>query len=208
MGHAAEVTDVLDTSFLAADIVYFDDVTPLGDLRAGLVYPVLRTVGEAARHFEGDPSFVVAVGGPEARRILDEKLTAVGGRLCSLTSERAFVSPQAQALEDGANFMPFSFVGSQARIGRCVLVNVGAQVHHDCTVGPYCDLGPGAIVAGGAVLGERVTLGAGAVVLPGVSVGAGSIVGAGGVLIHDVAAGSSVAGVPARSITRSGFVAP
>ena len=96
--------------------------------------------------------------------------------------------------------MPFAFVGSRTRIGRCALVNVGAQLHHDCIVGDYCDLGPSAIVTGGSVLEERVTLGAGAVVLPGVRLGAGVVVGAGAVVIEDAIEGSVIAGIPARSI--------
>ncbi len=204
MGHAAEVVDVLRPSLEITDLVYFDDVTPSERLRQGLLRPVLRSVREAARFLEQNPSFVVAVGGAGARRTLDEKLTAVGGRLCSVVSDLASVSPRSQLVGEGANVMPFAFVGSHVQIGRCVLVNVGAQLHHDCAVGDYCDLGPGAIVAGGAVLEERVTLGAGAIVLPGVKLGAGVVVGAGAVVTKDTDEGNVIAGVPARSISRSG----
>ena len=203
MGHAAEITDVLTSEGQVSNIVYFDDVTQLHKLLDGLQFPVIKTVEEAAQCFETDSSFVVAVGGVEARRTLDEKLTSVGGNLCSVVSNLACVSGRTLALGIGANVMPFAFLGSQCRIGRCVLLNVGAQVHHNCEVGDYCDIGPGAVIAGGASLSEQVTLGAGAIVLPGVSIGARVRVGAGGVVIEDIDADTVIAGVPARSISRS-----
>ncbi|HEU67991.1 MAG TPA: sugar acetyltransferase, partial [Candidatus Acetothermia bacterium] len=43
-------------------------------------------------------------------------------------------------------------------------------------------------------------VGVGASVIPGVRIGAWSVVGAGAAVIRDVAPGSTVAGVPARSL--------
>ena len=51
-------------------------------------------------------------------------------------------------------------------------------------------------------VGRNAWIGGGAIILPGVTVGDGSIVGAGAVVTRDVAPGATVAGNPARPITR------
>ena len=52
------------------------------------------------------------------------------------------------------------------------------------------------------VIERRASLGSGAVILGGVRVGEGALVGAGAVVTRDVAPGETVAGVPARVLTR------
>ena len=51
-------------------------------------------------------------------------------------------------------------------------------------------------------IGADVWIGGGAIILPGVCVGDGAIIGAGAVVTRDVAAGVTVAGNPARALTR------
>jgi UDP-2-acetamido-3-amino-2,3-dideoxy-glucuronate N-acetyltransferase len=53
------------------------------------------------------------------------------------------------------------------------------------------------------VIERRASLGSGAVILGGVRIGEGALVGAGAVVTREVAPGETVAGVPARVLTRS-----
>lgn len=55
-------------------------------------------------------------------------------------------------------------------------------------------------------IGSNVWIGGGALILPGVTVGDDAIIGAGAVVTHSVAAGETVAGNPARVLTRRASV--
>jgi sugar O-acyltransferase (sialic acid O-acetyltransferase NeuD family) len=94
-------------------------------------------------------------------------------------------------------------VAAQAVIGPCarldtgVIINHAAIVDHDCYVGAYSHIAPGASLAGGVHVGAGVLIGAGARILPEVRIGDGVVIGAGAVVLSDIPAGQTWAGVPA-----------
>jgi acetyltransferase-like isoleucine patch superfamily enzyme len=81
-----------------------------------------------------------------------------------------------------------------------VIVNHGTIVDHECTVGKFSHIAPGATLAGNVLIGERVMIGAGANILPGVRIGDDAIIGAGAVVTTDVPPRTTYVGVPARQI--------
>jgi maltose O-acetyltransferase len=113
--------------------------------------------------------------------------------------------------------------GYNIRIGRgtfvnfnCVFLDVALIV-----LGESCQIGPAVQIytadhprdpalrragyeSGSPVhIGSNVWLGGGAIVLPGISIGDDAIIGAGSVVTRDVPSGATVAGNPARAISRS-----
>ena len=123
--------------------------------------------------------------------------------------ERAFatvIDPFATVMAS-ARIAPGAFIGAravvQARadIRASAIVNTGAIVEHDAIVEPCAHVAPGAILCGTVRIGAGALVGAGAVVTPNRIVGAGATVGAGAVVVRDVAAGTTVAGVPAKSLS-------
>lgn len=88
------------------------------------------------------------------------------------------------------------------RIGDHAVVNTSASVDHDCAVGDFGFIAPGVVLAGAVKVGAGAFIGTGAVVIPNMDIGNDAIVGAGSVVIRRVAGGTTVAGNPARSITR------
>jgi UDP-perosamine 4-acetyltransferase len=75
-------------------------------------------------------------------------------------------------------------------------------VSHDCEVGDFALLGPGARLAGHVEVGRRAFVGCGAVARGGhpdrmLRIGGDAVVGAGAAVVCDVASGARVAGVPA-----------
>lgn len=51
-------------------------------------------------------------------------------------------------------------------------------------------------------IGRDVWIGGGAIILPGVTIGDGAVIGAGSIVTRDVGAGETVAGNPARPVSR------
>ena len=75
-----------------------------------------------------------------------------------------------------------------------------SHVGHDAIVWDDCELSPGAVVCGFAVLERGVRVGVNASILPYRRVGAGARIGAGAVVTKDVPPGEVWAGNPARNL--------
>jgi sugar O-acyltransferase (sialic acid O-acetyltransferase NeuD family) len=85
-----------------------------------------------------------------------------------------------------------------ATIGTGAICNTGCIIEHECEVGAFAHIGPGAILCGNVHVGEGSFVGAGAVVRQGISIGNKVMVGAGAVVVKDVPDGATVVGVPAK----------
>jgi acyl-[acyl carrier protein]--UDP-N-acetylglucosamine O-acyltransferase len=77
------------------------------------------------------------------------------------------------------------------------MVNTGAIVSHDCLIGSYTHIAPGAQLAGHVHVGEKVLVGMGVKVVIGIQIGDGSRVGSGAIVLADV---------PPRTILKAGEV--
>ncbi|MBC6697790.1 NeuD/PglB/VioB family sugar acetyltransferase [Hymenobacter sp. BT190] len=198
-GHAIEVLECLQQTS-DGQLFFFDDVTP--DLEPQLFgrYPVLRSLDEVSKLFERDPTFVLGLGGGRLRKILAQKITALGGVLTSVIAATAQIGRYDVKLGAGLNVMHHALISNATQIGEGTLVNANAAVHHNAIVGKYCEISPGARVLGGCLLHDLVLVGANATILPRLVIGEGASIGAGAVVIQDVPAGATVVGVPGKVV--------
>ena len=89
------------------------------------------------------------------------------------------------------------------RIGERSWLLKHTHVGHDAQIGEDCELAPGTVVGGHAILEDKVRCGINVSVLPFKRIGRGARVGAGAVVTKDVPPGETWAGNPARRLTRS-----
>ena len=141
---------------------------------------------------------VVGVGAPAARERVVLRVDSLGVRSVDALHPSALIGPDvlwASGFVACANVS----VTTNVRFGRHVHLNRHVTVGHDCVVGDFVSLHPGAVLSGNVTVGARTMVGAGAVVLPGVAIGCGVQVGAGAVVTRDVLDGATVVGSPARA---------
>lgn len=99
-------------------------------------------------------------------------------------------------------------LGSRIEGGLMLPHPNGIVVHPEARIGPNCllfqqvTIGGGGSLPGVPTLHGHVDVGAGAKILGGVTIGEHAIVGANAVVLRDVPAGATVAGVPARIVSR------
>lgn len=176
----------------------FLDADPRAD--GGSSIPV---VGGDDYLLQPEDRLLCGIGEPALKRLVCERFIARGARFLTLIHPSALATSPG-AIGEGCIICPNAIVSVGASVGRLVTVNCAATVGHDCTVGDYCSISSHADICGHARLGEGVLMGSHASILPHATAGDWSIVGSGSVVVKEAPARSTVLGVPAQVIYRSG----
>lgn len=191
-GHARVVIAALRAS--GTEILGVFDDAPARETNT---FEGLRIIGLVERLLDLSAPVHIAIGSNSVRR-------EIAGRLGKRRWARV-VHPSA-VIDQDSEVLAGTLIGMGAlvqigvRIGTHTIINTGVIIEHDCSIGDFCHLAPGSILAGAASVEDGAFLGLGARVLPGVRIGRDAVVGAGAVVTRDVAAGATVVGVPARTM--------
>ncbi|MBX3315013.1 MAG: acetyltransferase [Actinobacteria bacterium] len=200
-GHGREVLDLVEavngTEPRYRVVGFVDDDPQQPELALARGVPLLDGFDDPRA--EG-AAFVAGVGSPEGRRALVGRAEAMGLRPVSL---RHPTTVSGSVNREGEGLLVFALASYTTNVtfGRHVHVNRTATIGHDCVLGDFCSLHPGAVLSGDVHLGEAVTIGTGATVIQGVRIGAGTFVGAGAAVVRDLPPGVVAVGVPARPLT-------
>lgn len=147
--------------------------------------------------FKEGYGIALGVGGNAVRSVLAARAGSRQLALPRIIARTATVSADA-SVGYGSAIFEHGHIGPAASIGAGVVLNTASVVEHDCYVGDFAHIAPGARVLGGARVGRLSLVGAGAIILPGVQVGDNCVVGAGAVVTKSVESGTTVAGIPAK----------
>ncbi|MEN3001406.1 MAG: acetyltransferase [Armatimonadota bacterium] len=175
--------------------IYDDDPAKWGKQLMGV--PIVGGIQQAIKDFKNFTGAIVAIGDNRTRRQITSCLD--GLPWLTLIHPYAWVDPTAQ-IGAGSLVCAGAVVQAETYIGSHGIINTSASVDHDCVLGDFVHVAPGARLAGGVQVGEGTLLGVGCSVLPNRKIGAWSVIGAGAVVVDDIPEGVIVAGVPARIV--------
>ena len=127
-------------------------------------------------------------------------------------------------IDDGAQIGAFveiqrgAVIGKRCKVSSHTFICEGVTIEDECFIGHGVmfinDRNPAAVNPDGSLKGKddwtcentiirkRANIGSGAVIMCGIEIGEGALVGAGAVVTKSVPAGATVAGVPARVVSR------
>jgi sugar O-acyltransferase (sialic acid O-acetyltransferase NeuD family) len=147
--------------------------------------------------------FLVAIGGDKGKDRLEiqNKLESYGLHPLVAVHSHAFVAQNAD-IGTGSQILANAVVCVEGNIGKACIINTGASLDHESTIGDGVHLCPGARLAGMVHVDNFATIYSGAIVIPRIKIGEGAIVGAGSVVLDDVPPYVMVVGNPARIIRK------
>lgn len=198
-GFSREVRDI-------AAITGYDEILFLGETGEETVPDgtvVAENVAESLAH--AGFRFAIGVGNPEIRRKLYNRYPDFDyPNLIHPTATFGF--QQLEEVQEHAGNIICAGVRltNQIRHGSFCVLNLNCMVGHDCVIGDFVTVSPGANVSGNVKIGEGAYIGANSCIIQGKSVnekieiGRGSTVGAGAVVTKSIPADIIVKGVPAR----------
>jgi len=170
----------------------FDDNAEIKKL---LSYPVL---GKYRKEAFATSSIIISIGSNETRKKLN---SLIEHSFANVIHPQSIISNSA-SLGRGIAVMACAIINAQTIAGDHSIINTAASVDHDCVIGNFAHIAPGAVLCGGVHVGEGALVGAGATVIPDRKIGQWAIVGAGAVVIEDVPDFAIVAGSPAKIISK------
>lgn len=195
-GHGKVVADVAECCGWS-ELVFFDDAWPTRTTNG--VWTIVGNTESLLACLEEFDGVIVGIGNNRIRQEKMQMLMRKGARLISLLHPHAVVSRHA-VVGTGSVIMAGAVINVGSVIGLGAILNTSSSVDHDCSLGDFVHVSPGANLAGGVEVGQRSWIGIGASVRQLVKIGAEAVVGAGAAVVGDVADGITVVGVPARPL--------
>jgi sugar O-acyltransferase (sialic acid O-acetyltransferase NeuD family) len=124
----------------------------------------------------------------------------------SLKAQSSIVTDDVN-LGEGSVLSHFSLLTCNIKIGKYFQANHYAQVSHDCVIGNFVTLAPGARCNGNVHVSDYVYVGSNAVIKQGntnkpLFIGKGAVIGMGAVVTKSVEPGVTVLGNPARQMRK------
>ena len=142
----------------------------------------------------------IAIGDNNIRRKIYKKLKMNNIFLNTILTHPSSTISKTSLIEEQTFISAGVIINPQVKIGVGCIINTGAIVEHDCSVGQFSHIAPGAVLAGNVSIGSGCIIGANAVIRQGLKIGDNVIVGAGAVVLKDINSNTTFVGNPAKKI--------
>lgn len=202
-GHCKSVLDSLLELNEYAEIGIIDKKENLGKSVMGV--PVVGCDDDLPTLFGNGYRYAfVTVGSienPTLRIKLFNLLSEIGYESPVIIDGSAKVSKHA-IIEQGVFIGKQTIVNAGALIQKGAIINSGAIVEHDCQIGTFSHIAPGAVLGGGVLVGENSHVGSNATVKQQVQIGPNSIIGMGSVVLKNIDHHTMAYGNPCNEVKK------
>ena len=189
----------------------------VGDLATDLGYKIRCFVGcdrqsqtlfGAPIRNENNLKFDCAIAIAIGKNQLREKIYLNILKQTSITQFPTLIHPsstvsKSSKIDLGTIILPNAVVGTNAKIKKFSILNIGSSLDHDSKMEDFTSLGPSAVTGGNVVISRLSSIEIGAVIQKGVNVAEKCIIGANSFLNKDTKKNSIYFGSPAIYIKES-----
>ena len=190
--------------------VILDNLLESGMAILGFIDEDLKKKGKKIRGFEvlGDWSFLqheksveiaLGVGDNKIREKIFGRIKNMGIAIVSAVHPKAIISKDV-VMGEGIAVMAGAVVNPGVTLEDGVIINTSSSVDHDCYLEKFCQIWPGARLAGTVRVGQLSYVGMGASVIQNTNIGKNTVIGAGSVVIVNIPDNVISVGMPAKII--------
>ena len=202
-GHASVVIDCIEKEGTYAIACLADSFKKAGE---GIMdYDIKGTEDDLPRLIKefSLSGIFVAIGDNWVRKNLVEKISLIAPELEFVNA----IHPSASigknvTLGKGIVVMAGSVINSGSQISDFSILNTRCSIDHDCNIGNFSSIAPGATLGGNVVVGDFSAISLGANVMHTIHIGKHSLIGAGALVNKNVSDYAVAFGVPAVEIRK------
>ena len=142
--------------------------------------------------------FFIAIGNNEVRKNIYNNLAIRNLLPINAVHATAVIDDTADLSAHGIMISPNVTINAFAKIGIGAICNTYSIIEHECIIGDFAHIAPGAVLCGNVKVGENSFVGTKSVVRENITIGKNVIIGAGSVVVKNVPDNVKVVGNPAR----------
>ena len=146
--------------------------------------------------------FFTCVGHNGIREKIHMQLAEQLGNPINAIHPSAVISSSV-SLGDGVMIAANATINPLVELGKGVICNTSSSIDHECIIGDFAHIAPGAVLCGNVKVGKGSFVGANAVIRQGITIGNNVMIGAGTVVIRDIPDNVTVVGNPQKVLAKN-----
>ena len=200
-GHCKSVLDTLLLLNGYNEIAIVDVSENIGKSIMGI--PIIGSDSDLAHLFKDGYEFAFiamgSIGNPKLRVKLFDEISLIGFKIPNIIDISANVSRFAK-LGTGIFIGKKAILNAGAIVGNGAIINTGSIIEHDCNIGEFVHIAPGAVLGGAVEIGKNSHVGSGAIIKQQIKIGDNSIIGMGSVVTKGIGSNKKAYGNPCREV--------